>query len=45
MIEWPGVNAAFVRDNAFDVELVDKRVAATLSIAPFYDPKSERVRA
>ncbi len=39
-----GVNAAWLDSGQFEVDLAGERFAATLSIAPFYDPKSERVR-
>jgi len=39
-----GVNAAWLDSGEFDVDLAGERFAATLSVAPFYDPKSERVR-
>ena len=39
-----GVTADFLKANCFEVECNDRRIAATLSLAPFYDPKSERVR-
>jgi glycine cleavage system T protein len=40
-----GVTADYLKSKSFEVEVNDRRVKATLSIAPFYDPKSERVRA
>ena len=46
MIEWAaGVTSDFLGANSFDVQVNDQRMPATLSLAPFYDPKSERVRA
>ncbi len=40
-----GVTADYLKSTAFEVEIGDRRHAATVSLAPFYDPKSERVRA
>ena len=40
-----GVTAEFLRTHRFEIEVNDRRVAATASLAPMYDPKSERVRA
>lgn len=34
-----------LRELQFEVEINDRRVAASASLAPFYDPKSERIRA
>ena len=39
-----GVNAAWLESGNFEIDLAGERFAATPSIAPFYDPKSERVR-
>jgi len=46
IVEHPGgVTADYLKSTKFTVQVNDRLVAATLSIAPFYDPKSERVRA
>ncbi|MCC6863258.1 MAG: GcvT family protein [Rhodobacteraceae bacterium] len=46
IIEHPsGVTAEYLTSDRFTVTVNDKQVKATLSFAPFYDPKSERVRA
>jgi 4-methylaminobutanoate oxidase (formaldehyde-forming) len=39
-----GVTADYLKSKRFTVEVNDRHVEATLSFAPFYDPKSERVR-
>ena len=44
-IEHPdGITAEFLRSHRWEVEVCDVRIPATPSLAPFYDPKSERVR-
>jgi 4-methylaminobutanoate oxidase (formaldehyde-forming) len=35
---------AFVENGEYEVEVACERVPATVSLAPFYDPRSERVR-
>ncbi len=40
-----GVTADFLRAHRFEIEINDRRVEATASLRPFYDPQSERVRA
>lgn len=40
-----GVSTDLIKAGGFEVLVNDRRVRATLSLAPFYDPKSERVRA
>nr|WP_280518983.1 glycine cleavage T C-terminal barrel domain-containing protein [Shinella curvata] len=40
-----GLTAEFVRNSTFEIEVNDRHVMATASLVPFYDPKSERVRA
>ncbi|MFO1407830.1 MAG: FAD-dependent oxidoreductase [Steroidobacteraceae bacterium] len=40
-----GVTAERLRGHAFEVEIGSRRYAARASLAPFYDPKGERVRA
>ncbi len=40
-----GVTADLVARSRWEIEIVDRRVPATASLAPLYDPKSERVRA
>ena len=39
-----GVDAAWLESGKFEVDLAGERAAARLSLAPFYDPKSERVK-
>jgi glycine cleavage system T protein len=46
IIEHPGgVTADYLKSKKFTVAVNDRQVSATLSFSPFYDPKSERVRA
>ncbi|MFO1394081.1 MAG: FAD-dependent oxidoreductase [Steroidobacteraceae bacterium] len=46
VVEHPGgVTAEWLRTQAFEVEVGDRRYAARASFAPLYDPKGERVRA
>jgi glycine cleavage system T protein len=40
-----GITADFLRSHRWEIDVHDTRVPATPSLAPFYDPKSERVRA
>lgn len=40
-----GISADFLRSHRWEIDVHDSRVPATPSLAPFYDPKSERVRA
>lgn len=40
-----GVTAEFIKAGGFEVEVNDRLVPAALSVAPFYDPRSERVCA
>jgi 4-methylaminobutanoate oxidase (formaldehyde-forming) len=40
-----GITAEFLRSRSFEIEINDQRVQAVASLAPMYDPKSERVRA
>jgi 4-methylaminobutanoate oxidase (formaldehyde-forming) len=40
----PGITAEFLRSHSWEIDVHDRRVAATPSLVPFYDPKSERVR-
>ena len=40
-----GVDAAYVASGRFEIEVAGERVLATASLAPFYDPKSLRVKA
>jgi 4-methylaminobutanoate oxidase (formaldehyde-forming) len=45
MIEDPeGVTGEYLRSNRFAIEVNDSLIGASLSMIPFYDPKSERVR-
>ena len=38
------IDAAFIRAGCWEVEIAGERCAAEASLAPFYDPKRERVR-
>ncbi|MCX7289419.1 MAG: hypothetical protein NTW20_18255 [Rhodobacterales bacterium] len=40
-----GVTPDTLRAHRFEIEVHDRRIGATPSLAPMYDPKSERVRA
>lgn len=40
-----GITADFLRSHRWEIDVHDARVPATPSLVPFYDPKSERVRA
>jgi sarcosine dehydrogenase len=40
-----GVDAKFVLDGNYELEVAGERVRAQASLTPFYDPRSERVRA
>ncbi|MBL6931901.1 MAG: FAD-dependent oxidoreductase [Rhodospirillales bacterium] len=40
-----GVDAAFVNEGVYEIEIACVRFPATASLKPFYDPKSERVKA
>ena len=39
-----GVDPAYVRGGSYEIEIMDDRHAATASLRPPYDPRSERVR-
>jgi len=39
-----GVDAEFVKAGRYEIEVAGTRFAATASLRPMYDPKSERVR-
>jgi 4-methylaminobutanoate oxidase (formaldehyde-forming) len=39
-----GITAELLRARRFEIEVNDRRIAATASLAPMYDPKSERIR-
>ncbi len=39
-----GVTADFLKSNRFQITVNDRMVGASLSVASFYDPKSEHVR-
>ena len=39
-----GVDAAYIRGGSYEIEIMDERHAATASLRPPYDPRSERVR-
>ena len=40
-----GVDAAFVREGSYEIEIAGRRIPATASLRPMYDPKGERIRA
>lgn len=40
-----GVTPEFLRAHRWEVEVCDARIGAAVSLTPFYDPRSERVRA
>ncbi|PLL11264.1 oxidoreductase [Tabrizicola sp. TH137] len=40
-----GITADMLRSHRWEVEVNDRRIPATPSLAPFFDPKGERVRA
>ena len=40
-----GVDAAYVNEGAFEVLVAGEMVAASASLRPLYDPKSERIKA
>lgn len=40
-----GVDAAFVKEGTYEIEIACERFPATVSLAPFYDPKSLRVKS
>ena len=39
-----GVAPAYIRDGSYEIEIMDERHAATTSLRPPYDPRSNRVR-
>jgi 4-methylaminobutanoate oxidase (formaldehyde-forming) len=39
-----GITAGFLRSHRWEIEVNDRRVAATPSLSPLYDPKGDRVR-
>ncbi len=39
-----GVDAEYVNSGHYEIEVTCRRIPATASLKPFYDPKSERVR-
>ena len=39
-----GITADLLRSRRFEIEVNDQRVMATASLAPLYDPRSERIR-
>jgi 4-methylaminobutanoate oxidase (formaldehyde-forming) len=39
-----GVDRAFVLAGSYELEIADERFPAEVSLAPFYDPKGERIR-
>lgn len=40
-----GQSAQEVLDSTYEIEVAGRRVGAKASLKPFYDPKSERVKA
>ena len=40
-----GINADYLANNQFEIEVAWQRVPATAQLRPFYDPKMERVKA
>jgi len=40
-----GVDADFINSGTYEIEVACQRISATASLKPFYDPKSERVKA
>jgi 4-methylaminobutanoate oxidase (formaldehyde-forming) len=40
-----GVDAAYVLDGDYELEVATKRVKCSVSLAPLYDPKMEKVKA
>ena len=38
------VNAKYIREGSYEIEVADKRYAARASLRPFYDPKSLRTK-
>ena len=39
------VDKAFVDSGTYEIEVAGEKVAASAQLQPFYDPKSERVKA
>ncbi len=39
-----GITPELLRTRRFEIEVNDRRITATASLAPLYDPKSERIR-
>ena len=39
-----GITADLLRSRRFEIEVNDQRLSATASLAPLYDPRSERIR-
>ena len=40
-----GVTTQYVLDGTYELEVATERVPCVVSLQPFYDPRSERVRA
>ncbi|MHA1553469.1 MAG: GcvT family protein [Alphaproteobacteria bacterium] len=40
-----GIDADFIKSGSYEIEIACQRFAATASLRPFYDPKSERVKS
>jgi 4-methylaminobutanoate oxidase (formaldehyde-forming) len=38
-----GITQAWLDAGTWDVDIADRRCAATVSLRPLYDPKSERI--
>jgi len=43
--EQDGVDAAYIQDGGFEIDVAGVRVPAIASLRPLYDPKSERIKA
>ena len=40
-----GVDADFVKSGTYELEVAGQRIAASASLRPMYDPKSERIKS
>jgi len=40
-----GVTKEFIQAGSYEIEVAAERIPATAQLAPFYDPKMERVKA
>ncbi len=43
-IENGGVNADYIKSGSYEIEVAGKRLPATASLRPMYDPKNERIK-